>query len=73
MLGVASQNKKGDSFNTLCAELEMEIMETRSELEFCKREVKMLTQERNKVSEVAEIKCEEINNYLNKELAYLEE
>ena len=29
--------------------------------------------ERNKVSEAAENKCEEINTYLNKELQYLEE
>ena len=40
MLGVHSQNKKGESFNTLCMELEMEIAETRQELDFCKREVK---------------------------------
>ena len=73
MLGVASQNKKGESFSTLCMELEMEIAETRQELDFCKREVRMLTQDRNKVSEMAENKCEEINAYLNKELIYLEE
>ena len=73
MLGVASQNKKGDSFTNLLMELEMEIAETRQELDFCKREVHMLTHERNKVSERAENKCEEINGYLNKELCYLEE
>ena len=40
MLGVHSQNKKGESFNNLLMELEMEIAETRYELEFCKKEVK---------------------------------
>ena len=73
MLGVASQNKKSENFSNLCMELELEIAETRQELNFCKREVRMLTNERNKVSEIAENKCEEINGYLNKELVYLEE
>ena len=68
MLGVHSNNKKGDTFTTLMQEIEMEIGDTRAELEYCKREVRMLTLERNKVSEQAESKTDEINGYLNKEL-----
>ena len=73
MLGVHTQNKKGDSFTALMQEIEMEIGDARAELEYCKREVRLLTSERNKVSEQAEAKCDEINGYLNKELQYLEE
>jgi hypothetical protein len=55
------------------AELEQEIFETRNELEFCKMEVQNLTSERDKVSEMAESKCNEICSYLTKEFNFLEE
>ena len=50
MLGVASHNKKGDNMQNLLMELEIELMDTRKELELCKKDAKQLTKERNKVS-----------------------
>ena len=73
MLGVHSHKQKTDSFTAMMMELENDIADCRNELEYCKKEVRVLTQERNKVSEHAESKTEEINNYLNKEFQYLEE
>ena len=54
-------------------ELEYDIGETRKELNFCKKEVKILNTEKDTVAEMAETKCQDINRYLHKEIHYLEE
>ena len=54
-------------------DLEDDINETRKELNFCTKEVKILNTERDTVLEMAETKCDDINKYLNKEIHYLEE
>ena len=61
------------NFTQFLLDLEDEINETRKELNFCKKEVQILNNERDTVYEMAQTKCEDIDKYLNKEVHYLEE
>ena len=67
------QSKNNVSFISNLQDLEDDINETRKELNFCTKEVKILNTERDTVLEMAETKCDDINKYLNKEIHYLEE
>ena len=53
--------------------MEDEIIETRKELNFCKKEIEILKTEKDTVAEMADTKCNDINKYLLKEIHYLEE
>ena len=66
-------SKSATSFIANLAELEDDINETRKELNFCIKEVKILNSERDTVHEMADTKCDDIGKYLNKEIHYLEE
>ncbi len=65
--------KSATSFLANLADLEDDINETRKELNFCIKEVKILNSERDTVHEMADTKCEDISKYLTKEIPYLEE
>ena len=66
-------SKNSVSFLSNLQELEDDIAETRKELNFCSKEIKILNTEKETVAEMAETKCEDINKYLSKEIHYLEE
>jgi len=70
---MSSNSGNNPNFITYLNELEEEINETRKELQFCKKEVQIMNTERDTIAEMAESKCDDINNYLNKEIHYLEE
>ena len=71
--GSYSGSKSNVSFISNLNELEDDINETRKELNFCIKEVKILNSERDTVHEMADTKCDDIHKYLNKEVHYLEE
>ena len=74
MSGYGSFTSKSNvSFIANLQELEDEIAETRKELNFCVKEVRILNTEKETVHEMAETKMEDINKYLTKEIHYLEE
>ena len=66
-------SKSNVSFIANLGELEEDINETRKELNFCMKEVKILNSERDTVHEMADTKCDDIGKYLSKEIHYLEE
>ena len=67
------KSQNGASFIANLQELEDEIAETRKELNFCVKEVRILNSEKDTVAEMASTKCDDINKYLTKEIHYLEE
>lgn len=74
MSGYGSFTSKSNvSFIANLQELEDEIAETRKELNFCIKEVRILNTEKDTVAEMAQTKMEDINKYLTKEIHYLEE
>ena len=74
MSGYGSFNSKSNvSFLANLQELEDEIAETRKELNFCTKEVRILNTEKDTVAEMATTKMDDINKSLTKEIHYLEE
>ena len=74
MSGYGSFTSKSNvSFIANLQELEDEIAETRKELNFCIKEVRILNTEKDTVAEMADTKMQDINKYLTKEIHYLEE
>ena len=75
MSGYGSFSSKANtgSFIGTIQELEDEIAETRKELNFCTKEVRILNSEKDTVAEMASTKMDDINKYLSKEIHYLEE
>ena len=71
--GGGFSSKSNVSFIANLQELEDDIAETRKELNFCIKEVRILNSERDTVHEMADTKCEDISKYLFKEIHYLEE
>ena len=66
MSGYGSFTSKSNvSFIANLQELEDEIAETRKELNFCAKEVRILNTEKDTVAEMASTKMEDINKYLN--------
>lgn len=77
MQGIGSMNSskmsQGVNFNSFANELEDEIIETRKELNFLKKEIHILNTEKDTIAEMAKNKCDDIDRYLHKEINYLEE
>lgn len=74
MSGYGSFTSKSNvSFLANLQELEDEIAETRKELNFSVKEVRILNTEKDTVAEMASTKMDDINKYLTKEIHYLEE
>ena len=69
----SSGSTKQVSFKGFVDNLEADINETRKELNFCKKEVQVLNTERDTVLEMAQTKCTDIDKYLHKEIAYLDD
>lgn len=75
--GIGSMNSskmsQGVNFTSFANELEDEIIETKKELNFLKKEIHILNTEKDTIAEMASNKCDDIDRYLHKELGYLEE
>ena len=69
----SSKMSQGVNFTSFANDLEDEIIETRKELNFLRKEIHILNTEKDTIAEMATTKCEDIDRYLHKEIGYLEE
>jgi acetolactate synthase small subunit len=61
------------SFKAAIDQLEDEIMQLKQEVAFARKEVKQMKSEQNTVEDVAKAQCADIQRYLEKEIAILDD
>ena len=61
------------SFKATIEQLEEEIMQLKQEVSFARKEVKQLKAEQDTVEDVAKAQCADIERYLHKEIAILDD